>query len=114
MPSKYDITDQWRGDTFAGLTVTVKDSTSTVIDLTGATVRMDFRFQSRVGTLALQLTNGAWLTISDPTGGVIEVGGFQLSIPVGTYYYDLQLQLASGDVFTALYGTFSVVQDVTT
>lgn len=112
MASQHTITSQFTGDTFAGLVVTVYEDAAktTVMDLTGASVRMDFR---NSGKLSQQLASGSGVEITDAAGGVITASDFVISMAAGVHKYDVQVTKADGAIVTVLYGTFTVLQDQT-
>jgi len=110
--SAHTITSQFRGDTFAGLLVTIyTDSTqTTLLDLTGGSVRMDFRQNNK---LTLQLSEGAGIEITNAAGGQVTAADFLLDMPVGEHDYDVEVRTADGRVITALYGTIEIMKDQT-
>lgn len=115
MASEYNIADQFTGDSFSGMTITVYSDAAqtTPLDLTGATVRVDFRKGSKTGRLGKRLTNGAGLSITDPAGGVISIERFALDFAAGEYLYDVEVTLSNGVVETVIFGEFNLIQDVT-
>lgn len=101
-----------KGDTFNGLQMTlVKDGVA--IDLTGATIKMDIRKDSKTGTSIDSRVTSDGITILDAVNGVLQIDAFKVLYPVGKYYYDLQITFAAGNVKTYIEGTFTVTQDVT-
>lgn len=115
MASEYNIADQFTGDSFSGMTITVYSDTAqtTPLDLTSATARMDFRKGSKTGQIGKQLTTGSGITISDAVNGVITIDRFTIDFSAGEYLYDLQVTLPGGVVETVLFGRFTAIQDVT-
>jgi hypothetical protein len=101
-----------RGDSVT-LVVTVTDAAGLAYDLTGAAVAFT------VGTIGIEKTVGAGITVSTPATGVA-------SIAVGptdtedapdqrtAYPYDVQITLADGSAKTPIRGLFIVLPDVTT
>jgi hypothetical protein len=115
-PGKYNIPDHQKGDTFDGIEFTIIDyATTTPVDLTGATAKCQFRYKKKIGTLQADLSIGSGLTVTDAVNGVIEIDRIaSIDWAVGTYYYDLEVTLASGDIKTYVEGTIKILQDVTT
>lgn len=98
-------------------TITVKDD-GVGRDLTGYSIRMQVRQRPESNEVFLSLaTGGNGITITDAENGI-----FQLSLTatqtaaltaVGGYYYDLELEDASGHVTRLLEGRFAVSLEVT-
>lgn len=121
--NKYNL-EMWQGATFT-MTITVKDSTGNVQNLTGYTARMQMRtgYDAGSATESMTTSNGE-ITITAAEGNL----AFQLAatrtanIPVdltngkppkSTYVYDLELIDASGLVSKLLYGDINVYGEVT-
>jgi hypothetical protein len=79
-------------------TYTIKSDTSfpgavisTTFDITDATIKMQIREDSRTGTVALTLQDGAGITI---TGAyTFEINEFVLTLDAGTYYSDVKITI---------------------
>lgn len=114
-PGLYNIADQLKGDTFRGVEFTLIDyDTSVAIDLTGATIKCQFRYKSKRGALQADLSVGSGLTVTDATGGVVEINSISpIDWAIGIYYYDLEVT-SGGEVKTYVGGTMKIIQDVTT
>lgn len=84
-----------QNDTSPSLQVTLKDSSLTVIDLTGATVR--FHMKSVDGTLKID----APMTVTNVSGGVCQYN-WQAgdTDTVGTYYVEFEVTYADASVET--------------
>jgi hypothetical protein len=121
--NKYNL-EMWQGATFT-MTITVKDSTGNVQNLTGYTARMQMRTSYDAGSATESMTtsNGE-ITVTAAEGNL----AFQLAatrtaaIPVDltngkppktVYVYDLELIDASGIVSKLLYGDVNVYGEVT-
>lgn len=121
--NKYNL-EMWQGATFT-MTITVKDSTGNVQNLTGYTARMQMRSSYGAGTATESLTssNGE-ITIIAAEGNL----AFQLAstrtaaIPVDlnngkppktVYVYDIELVDSNGVVSKLLYGDVNVFGEVT-
>lgn len=110
--SNYDFKNHKKGDTFEGVAFTVTKNGS-ALDLTGASIRMQLREKSETGTLGATYTDGDGITITDPTNGVFTFDKQIIDIRAQKYYYDIEITLASGDVKSYIYGTWTITQDVT-
>lgn len=122
--NKYRL-ELWQGSTFS-LTITVKDSTSNVQDITGYDARMQIRtgYDAASATETLSVSNGE-ITIDGANGNVyLELAATRTAnIPVdlnstaippkSIYVYDLELIDNGGRVSKLLYGTAEVYAEVT-
>ncbi len=104
----------YRGDSYP-VELTIKNATTkAVIDLTG------FSFVLTVDTLkappddtakAFEITG----VIDDPTTGIVSFTPtvIQTDVPPKTYYYDIQMTDASGNIRTIAKNQFVILQDIT-
>lgn len=116
MPKRYNIPNQYKGDSFDIITFNFFTDSSEVgneIDLTGATPKMQIR-KDISGTLIKTLTIGDGLEWVDQDAGVFRTTSFIIDFDDDIYDYDLQITYSSGRVKTYLRGQITVVQDVTT
>ncbi len=53
--------------------------------------------------------------LSDPTSGIqaVTIGAGDTANMLGEYYYDFQAKTADGKVYTIIYGTMTIVEDIT-
>jgi hypothetical protein len=114
----------WQGATFS-LVITVKDSTSTVQNLTSYTARMQMRssYDSGAATETLTTSNGEITIIPAEGNVIIELAASRTAnVPVNlsngkppksTYVYDLELIDGAGKVSKLLYGDIHVYGEVT-
>lgn len=121
--NKYNLT-MWQGATFS-LVITVKDSTSTVQNLTSYTARMQMRssYDSGAATETLTTSNGEITIIPAEGNVIIELAASRTAnVPVNlsngkppksTYVYDLELIDGAGKVSKLLYGDIHVYGEVT-
>jgi hypothetical protein len=112
--AKYIIPSTRKGDTFPGVIFTIKVN-GTGLDLTSAVITADFRLLD-TGPSALRLTSvaNAGFTISPtPANGTFTLNAQIFSIDAGTYNYDINIALSNNTVKTYIWGTFTIVQDVT-
>ena len=115
IPAVYKIKNHYRGDTFNGIQFTLIDyATSIAIDLTGATIKTQFRKLKKTGAIQLELNIGTGITVTDLVGGIFVFDSItSLNWSTNTYYYDVEVTLASGDIKTYIEGTLTIVEDVT-
>lgn len=121
--NKYNLT-MWQGATF-GLSITVKDASGAVQNLTNYTARMQMRtsYDSNTITESLTTSNGE-IAINGAAGNVtlelaatrtanISVDMTNGKPPRSTFVYDLELIDSSSKVSKLLYGDVTVYGEVT-
>jgi len=114
MPTKYNIPDHYKGDTFNGLQFTIKDTvTLNAIDLTGAAIKIQFRKGNKRGLLEKEFVISDGITLSNALGGIFQIDTFVLDWDVASYYYDIEMTFVSGVVVTYIEGIINITQDVT-
>lgn len=119
-PTECDI-EKRRGDT-KDISIRLRDSSGNNLDVTGYTALFTINTSKApdpdaspaVGTQIFQATG----TPNSPgTDGVLRFDfnnfGGSPYVPVGSYFYDVQITDVSGEIFTPLIGKFKVVQDIT-
>lgn len=100
-----------QGDTWE-FSVNVQDANETAFDLTGYTAQSQLREHASSVSAAITLT----CEIETPTNGIIKVTGDKDStsaVTAGKYAWDLQITYVSGEIYTILAGTFTVLAEVT-
>jgi hypothetical protein len=119
-PTECDI-EKRRGDT-KDISIKLKDSSGNALDVTGYTALLTLNTDKApnpdqspvVGTQIFQ-TSGA--PNSPGTDGILRFDfasfGGSPYVSVGSYFYDVQITDAGGEIFTPLIGKFKVVQDIT-
>lgn len=119
-PTECDI-EKRRGDT-KDISIRLRDSAGVVLDVSGYTSLLtintsktpDIDSSPQVGTEVFQ-TSG--VPNSPGTDGILRFDfalfGGSPYIPVGPYFYDVQITDSAGEVFTPLIGKFTVKQDIT-
>ncbi len=111
---QYDIPNALRGDTFEKIDFELYESDgTTAIDLTGATIFMYLKTSKTQGQKVKQFEVGSGFTIDDAVNGKFSLDKQVIKIPVGSYKYDIQFFLSSGDSKTYLEGAWNIIQDVT-
>lgn len=112
-----------RGNTGVYTLIMTDSSTSptTYVDLTGATVYFTVK-ADKDDLDASAVIQKIVTTHSDPTNGettitIDSADTTGISMPTDSdtvdYYYDIQVTLASGTVYTPYYGTFTLLKDTT-
>jgi hypothetical protein len=104
-----------KGDTFDKVDFSIKIN-NVVLDLTGATIKMQLKktANSAVPSLSFTSVASAGITITNPTGGLFKINEQIIDIEVFNYSYDIQLTIASGVVKTYVSGTFNITKEITT
>lgn len=110
-PAIYTIPTHYRGDTLNSITFTIKENTIAV-DLTGASIKMDFRRGTDTGALQESKTIGSGLLVTDAVNGVFEMIAYINNWEAGVYFYDMQITFPSSIIRTYVKGTLTVKQDV--
>lgn len=108
----YDFPAHRKNDTFKGRTFTISKN-GVALDLTGAAIKITFRYNSPTGETTQILQTGAGVTITNATAGEYKIDKQVIAWTVGTWYYDIQITLGNGDIFTWVKGVFPVEQDIT-
>lgn len=103
-----------KGDTFDEVVFSLKKN-GTVVNLTGAVIKMQLRKKYCDVSPALSLTSAgsAGITITDATGGIFKINKQIIDIEVYNYVYDIQITFSGGDVKTYIQGGFNITNEVT-
>jgi hypothetical protein len=103
-----------KGDTFDEVAFQLKIN-DTVVDLTGATIKMQLRksYSDTAAALSLTSVSSAGITITDAVTGQFKINSQIIDIEVYNYVYDIQITLASGVVKTYVQGGFNITNEVT-
>jgi hypothetical protein len=110
-PATYVIPNHYKNDTFNEITFTIKED-AVAVDLTGATIKIDFRKNKNTGILQVSFTIGSGITVDNAVGGVFTLNSFINNWVADVYYYDAEITFASGVVRTYFKGTLTVNQDI--
>ncbi len=100
----------YRGDYYSA-EVTVADEDGTVVDITGATATLSV-IRRGVSGYTMQVEG----TIAVGTDGVVAFeieSGDTENLTAGTYHYDVQVTLASGNIHTVVVDTLTLLPDIT-
>tara|TARA_R110000851_G_scaffold333456_1_gene513408 strand:- start:2855 stop:3202 length:348 start_codon:yes stop_codon:yes gene_type:complete len=111
-PAVYTFPPHYKGDTFNSFTFTIKEN-GVPIDLTGASVKIEFKKKSIKGDIQASMTVGSGITIDDAEGGVLRLDSFINDWLPENYFYDTQITFANGIVNTYFKGVLTVNQDIT-
>tara|TARA_R110002153_G_scaffold59259_2_gene161951 strand:- start:5906 stop:6262 length:357 start_codon:yes stop_codon:yes gene_type:complete len=108
------IDNQYKGDTYDGVQFTLLNTQdNTPIDLTGVAIKSQFRYDSKIGGIQKEITDGNGITIDDAVNGVFSIDSFIIDWSPDIYYFDVQITFANGIVRTYIQGTIKVIQDIT-
>ena len=108
------IDNQYKGDTYDGVQFTLLNTeNSSPIDLTGVAIKIQFRYDSKIGGIQKEITNGNGVTISNAVAGIFSIDSFLIDWSPDIYYFDIQMTFPNGVVRTYIQGTIKVIQDIT-
>lgn len=104
-----------KGDTFdqVGFQVKIND---VVVNLTGATIKMQLRktYDDTVAALSLTSVGSAGITITNAANGEFKINTQIIDIEVYNYVYDIQITFADGTVKSSwISGGFNITNEVT-
>jgi hypothetical protein len=109
-PAQYNV-KIWRNDTW-GQTFAIL-SNDVAVDLTGSTIVIQVRESASSSTALLTLsTTESTITITGTSHNQVTLNKV-VTIPAGTYTYDMNVTFPSGVVKTYIWGTFIVQEDIT-
>ena len=111
--STYNISAEQGSDYLA--TITYKNSSGVLVNLTGYTARMQVRKTVSSDVAYLTLTSASGLTLGGGAGtiGITISASAMAQIPSGSYVYDLEIIDTSGKVSKILKGTFDIAGEAT-
>jgi leucyl aminopeptidase (aminopeptidase T) len=112
-PATYNMPNHYKGDTFEAITFTIKEN-GVVVDLTGTTIRIDFKKDAINSHEKTSKTLGNGITLTDAVNGAVSIDSFVNNWDVGKYIYDAEITFPDGTINTYFKGTLTVIQDVTT
>lgn len=108
----YNIPDHTRRDTFEGFDLTITLN-GVPLDLTGASIRMQLRINTQATAVKEFSTTNGSMTITDALNGKFTFNQQIIDVDANSYYYDMQITLGDGRVYTFLKGSWNIVQDYT-
>lgn len=104
-----------KGDTFEEVPFQVKIN-NIVVNLTGATIKMQLRktYEDTEAALSLTSAGSAGITLSNAANGEFKINKQIIDIPVYNYLYDIQITFSDGTVKSSwIYGSFNITNEVT-
>lgn len=103
-----------RGDTFCEQLSFVYVTTGLPVDITGWTIFFTIK-KRKTDTDSQAVVSKTITNIPNPTLGVyvLEVPASELDTLQGVYYYDFQIKLTSGEIYTLARGTITFDVDIT-
>jgi hypothetical protein len=111
MAYEYNFPDHIKGDTFNGVQFEVLVNTI-ALNLTGASIKMQMRYTpTSVSVKEFNTTSG--ITITDATAGKFKINKQIIDIAFKKYFYDIEITLQTGEVYTYIKGTWNILADIT-
>lgn len=112
IPAIHNLPDVYRGDTMKEVRFELLRN-EVPIDLTGASIRCDFKLKNGSQTFRFSKANDK-ISVNEPSSdGKFTIKATIIDFPAGVYNYDIQVSLADGTINTFVAGTMKVIQDVT-
>jgi hypothetical protein len=103
----YNIKNVIKGDTFDGVSFTLSDLDDVAIDLTGATIKIDFK--NKGNAVMKTISIGSGITVNNATAGIFQIDSFLVILTTGSLEYDIEITFPSGMVKTYVTGTFNII-----
>lgn len=120
IPSAYNFSEQYRGTYFDGAQFVFTETNdvdgtlvTTPLDLTGASIKMDFKRTDKITEHKKSISNGYGITIVDATAGIVNIDGFTVDLPAFNYIYDIKITFPGDIPRVYVRGFFPVNQHVT-
>lgn len=110
-----NLEDRIKGNTSNSVEFVYWNETNDLgVDLTGASLKCQFRAGGKNGQIITELTIGSGITILDAVGGEFQIDEISpLNWSEGNYWYDIEVTFSDGDVKTYVGGVMKVVDTVT-
>src|SRR5690606_26649768 len=109
-----NLEDRIKNDTFSSVEFEYLDANDDPIDLTDCTIRAQFRFRTKIGTVVKDVYENNGITLTDPENGKFEIDEFTpVDWEVDSYYYDVQVTFPDGRIKTYVWGIVKIIQDIT-
>jgi cytoplasmic iron level regulating protein YaaA (DUF328/UPF0246 family) len=112
MAQKYNLPEAYKGDTYDTVQFTMKLN-DVAIDLTGYTIKSQFKKNKKTGQLSKTISTTSGITITDAENGIFVIDSFVVDLNAGDYFYDIQFTDSNDIVTTYIQGRLQVIQDVT-
>lgn len=111
-PASFNFDPVTAGNTLLATEFTLQTAPETPINLTGATIKAQFRFDSYNGRIKKTLGIGSGITLTDPTAGTFTLDQMDINWAPGAYVFDILVTIA--DVKTTyITGKLQVLPNVT-
>ena len=107
-----NLRDRVKNRTSKSVEFTMQDNLGAPIDITGATIEIDFRYNSKVGEIVKETAIGTGITLTDAVNGRFDLDSFLLDWEVGCYWYGVVITFPSGDIDENLQGKVTVLQNI--
>lgn len=104
----YNIPNHTTGDTFKSLEFEVLVNT-VALDLTGANIVMKLRQNNNINVYYELNTTNNNITITYPLLGKFQINQQIINFPPAKYNYSIELNLASGEVYTYIQGSWIII-----
>ena len=111
----YNIKDIYSGDTWNGIpTITLQKNGVPIVIPNDALIYMQIKndCEDTVAMQTLSTANGC-ISITDGANGTFRINPTIITIPGGSYVYDIQINFSPTLIKTYMRGTITVIQDVT-
>lgn len=109
----YTIPTHRRGDTWDGINSITIRVNGTPINLTNASIKMEFRQDLDSPVVLTLSTTDSSIIIQNAVAGIIRIPPKKIEIPFGKYLYDLQVTYLNGTVKTYMEGSWEITPDIT-
>lgn len=107
------LNDRVKNDTFASVQFEYSEG-GLPLDITGNTVKIQFKHKSVKGALLYTASTGAGITLTNPSIGIFRLDEFTpIDWEVGKAYFDVEMTFSDGSVRTWITGTVDILQDIT-
>tara|TARA_R110002126_G_scaffold117434_3_gene257238 strand:+ start:525 stop:875 length:351 start_codon:yes stop_codon:yes gene_type:complete len=107
------LNDRIKNDTFSSVQFEYNEG-GLPLDITGSTIKIQFRHKSNRGDILYTAETGSGITITNATSGVFRLDEFTpTDWKVGVAHFDVQMTFADGSIRTWIKGTVNILQDTT-
>ena len=107
-----NLRDRVKDRTSKKVEFTIKDGDGVVISIVGATIELDFRYSTKLGTIVKETAIGTGITVVDAANGRFDLDTFLLDWEVGCYWYGVVITFSNGDIDENLQGEVKVLQNI--
>ena len=102
----------WRhGDTVKAIGFRLIEN-GVAVNLAGCALTAKFKLTTSANVIALTLTSGNGLTITDEADGKFRIDAMICALPAGDYLYDIEVVFGNGVIETWIEGTLTVTSDI--